>query len=116
MAARRDPLALRLTALDPACCVEDFEAVAREARGAPGFDAALLRAKALADEKRLLAASVLKRRGDLCACEIQAALGVSHATVSHHMACLESAGLVTSEKRGKWVHYRVVPAYQSLIP
>lgn len=112
-------LAKRLEALtgeEASCCSLDLQELAVGARGADGFEAALLRAKALSDEKRLLAAAVIKRRGELCACEIQAALGLTHATVSHHMRCLEQAGIVESERRGKWVHYRIAPDAQSLIP
>ena len=50
------------------------------------FSVTLVRARALADEQRLTAVAVLRREGELCACEIQAALGLTHATVSHHMA------------------------------
>ena len=36
--------------------------------------------------------------------------GRSQPTVSHHLKVLRDAGLVTSEKRGTWAWYRVVPA------
>jgi len=45
----------------------------------------------------------------LCACEFSDRLGLSAPTVSHHMKGLIEAGLVASEKRGLWVHYRLVP-------
>lgn len=48
--------------------------------------------------------------GQVCACDIVAWLGMAQPTVSHHMALLIRAGLVTGEKRGRWMHYRVVPA------
>ncbi|MYC84421.1 MAG: helix-turn-helix transcriptional regulator [Acidimicrobiia bacterium] len=35
-------------------------------------------------------------------------LGVSQPTVSHHLKILRQAGLVVSEKRGRWVYYRTV--------
>lgn len=109
-------LEARLSTLDPSCCVADFAALGREARAAPAFATALLRAKALSDDRRLLAAAVLKRRGEMCGCEIQAALGVSHATVSHHMSSLEDAGIVASEKRGKWVYYSLTAECRNLVP
>lgn len=108
-----DALAKRLETLtgeDGGCCVDDLQAVAAKLRGSKPFAAALARAKALGDERRLLALSLLKRRGELCACEIQAALGLTHATVSHHMSILTEAGLVEAERKGKWMHYRLAEA------
>ena len=29
------------------------------------------------------------------------------ATVSHHLSVLKNAGLVTDEKRGKWIYYEM---------
>lgn len=105
-----------LTGEDASCCVRDYQAEARAARAAPAFDAALLRAKALCDESRLLALSMIKRHGEMCACELQAALGLTHATVSHHMSCLREADLVEAERRGKWVHYRLTEAAKPYVP
>jgi uncharacterized membrane protein len=99
-----------LTGEDASCCVADFKADIVALRAAPIFSAALARHKALADEKRLTALALLKRHGTMCACEVQAALGLTHGTVSHHMALLHEAGLIESEKRGKWVHYSLTPA------
>lgn len=112
-------LAKRLEALtgqSAACCIEDFDALAAEARATDAFDVALLRAKAMCDEKRLLALALIKRRGSMCGCELQAALGLTHATVSHHMSSLQAAKLVTAEKRGKWVHYSISPEAQAIVP
>lgn len=120
MPLRVEPtLAKRLEALtgeEAACCVLPLQATVRAVRKAPAFDAALRRAKALADEKRLLALALLKRKGELCACEVQAALGLTHATVSHHMGVLLDAGLVASERRGKWTYYRATDDALPLIP
>ena len=97
----------RLTGEEAACCVPEYRGLWHEVRGSVGFRSSLARARALADESRLTAVAMLRRRPELCACEIQAALGVTHATVSHHMAVLESAGLVRSSRRGKWTYYRL---------
>lgn len=120
MASKVEPeLAKRLEALtgtDAACCVDDFRAEADAVMASPRFERALVRAKALCDEKRLLALALIKRRGEMCGCELQAALGVSHATVSHHMRALLEADLVTAEKRGKWVHYAIHPDAKPIVP
>ncbi len=45
------------------------------------------------------------REDSVCACDLETFLGLSQPTVSHHMKALKAAGLVTAEKRGRWVHY-----------
>ncbi len=44
---------------------------------------------------------------EVCACVFAERLGLTPPTVSHHMKALIGAGLVTSEKRGLWVYYRL---------
>ena len=46
---------------------------------------------------------------DLTAGEIAARFEISKPAVSQHLSGLENAGLVTSEKRGQYVHYSLVP-------
>lgn len=60
--------------------------------------------KALAHPARLRILAML-RGGDLCACQITAALGLAPSTVSAHVAELRRAGLVTERKDGRWVHF-----------
>jgi ArsR family transcriptional regulator len=43
-------------------------------------------------------------------CELVEPVGRSQPTVSHHLKILADAGMITGEKRGRWVWYRVVPA------
>jgi len=64
----------------------------------------------------MTAVSLLRRRPELCACEIQAVLGVSHATVSHHMRVLSKAGIVQGHRKGKWMYYRLASAAGVDIP
>ena len=45
---------------------------------------------------------------DLTAGEIAARFEMSKPAISKHLAVLENAGLVTSEKRGQFVHYALV--------
>ena len=44
---------------------------------------------------------------DVCACTFSEQLGLSPATVSHHMTVLRDAGLVAGRKDGLWVYYRI---------
>ncbi len=97
----------RLTGEEAACCLPEYRRLAERIRRARAFRSSLDGARALADENRLTALALLRRRGQLCACEIQAALGVTHATVSHHMRALTAAALVSAERRGKWMYYRL---------
>jgi len=62
--------------------------------------------KALRDPNRVKIFKMLQH-GELCVCEIQAALGVSQPTVSKHVKILEAAGLLSSRKDGLWVHYKL---------
>jgi DNA-binding transcriptional ArsR family regulator len=46
---------------------------------------------------------------ELSAGQIASRFEMSKAAVSQHLGVLENAGLVTSEKRGQFVFYRLVP-------
>lgn len=65
---------------------------------------------ALADPVRLRIVSMLldSPTGSSCGCDLEQPLGLSQPTVSHHLKVLRQAGLVEGERRGRWVHYRVV--------
>jgi DNA-binding transcriptional ArsR family regulator len=68
------------------------------------FKTAVSIAKALADETRLRALMLLAD-GPLCLCQIVEILGLAHSTISKHMSILQQAGLVTSQKKGRWMHF-----------
>lgn len=63
--------------------------------------------KALSDSNRLRIVNALGQADELCACQIIELLGVTGATVSNHIKILVTAGLVSSRKDGKWVHYKL---------
>ncbi|GAA4656716.1 metalloregulator ArsR/SmtB family transcription factor [Streptomyces chumphonensis] len=67
--------------------------------------------KALGDPVRLRLFSLVASHpgGEACVCDISD-VGVSQPTVSHHLKKLRQAGLLTAERRGTWVYYRVAPA------
>ena len=60
--------------------------------------------KAFADETRLRILHLLTR-GELCVCDIMAALRLPQSKVSRHLAYLRRAGVVRARKEGLWVHY-----------
>jgi len=64
---------------------------------------------ALADPVRLRLLSLIAAAGEVCSCELLAPLGRSQPTVSHHTKVLADAGLITGEKRGRWVWWSIVP-------
>ncbi len=64
---------------------------------------------ALADPVRLRLISLVAAAGEVCSCDLEGPLGKSQPTVSHHTKALADAGLLTGEKRGRWMIWRVVP-------
>ncbi len=64
---------------------------------------------ALADPVRLRLLSLIAAAGEICSCDLQAPLGKSQPTISHHTRVLSEAGLITGEKRGRWVWWSIVP-------
>jgi ArsR family transcriptional regulator len=70
--------------------------------------AALL--KALGDAHRLAIVATLARADDdVCVCDFTAGLPLNQPAVSHHLKILRESGLVTCERRGTWVYYRLAP-------
>jgi ArsR family transcriptional regulator len=65
---------------------------------------------ALADPVRLQLFSIVAAQGEVCSCDLEAPLGRSQPTISHHTKLLAEAGLIVGEKRGRWVWWRIDPA------
>jgi ArsR family transcriptional regulator, arsenate/arsenite/antimonite-responsive transcriptional repressor len=67
--------------------------------------------KALADPVRLRLLSLIAAapEGTACSCDLEEPVGKSQPTVSHHLAILAEAGLITKEKVGRWVNCTIVP-------
>ncbi len=64
---------------------------------------------AMADPVRLRLLSIIAASGEVCSCNLEEPLGRSQPTISHHTRLLSEAGLITGEKRGKWIWWRIVP-------
>ncbi|HAR46469.1 MAG: hypothetical protein A2X56_11145 [Nitrospirae bacterium GWC2_57_13] len=62
--------------------------------------------KALSDETRHRILKLLEQ-GELCVCDITAALDMVQPKVSFHLNVLKEAGLIRDRKEGRWVHYRL---------
>jgi ArsR family transcriptional regulator, arsenate/arsenite/antimonite-responsive transcriptional repressor len=64
---------------------------------------------ALADPTRLTILNMLlASQGDVCVCDITASFSLGQPTISHHLRILREAGLISGDKRGKWVYYSPV--------
>jgi len=64
---------------------------------------------ALADPTRMAIVRQLAADVETCACDFTSCCDVGQPTVSHHLRVLREAGIVTSERRGQWIFYRLSP-------
>jgi DNA-binding transcriptional ArsR family regulator len=64
---------------------------------------------ALADPTRLAIVRQLAQDTETCACDFTSCCDVGQPTVSHHLRVLREAGVVTSERRGQWIFYKLAP-------
>ena len=65
--------------------------------------------KALADPLRLRLLIACHDGGESCVCDLLEAFDVTAPSISYHLKILREAGLISSERRGTWVYYRVNP-------
>ena len=67
--------------------------------------------KAMGDPVRLRLLSLIASHagGEACVCDLSGVFELSGPTISHHLKVLREAGLITGERRGTWVYYRVRP-------
>jgi ArsR family transcriptional regulator, arsenate/arsenite/antimonite-responsive transcriptional repressor len=66
--------------------------------------------KAIGDTYRLrILATLARSTTEVCVCDFTDAFPLNQPTVSHHLRILREAELVTHERRGTWVYYRLAP-------
>src|SRR4051794_13808957 len=67
--------------------------------------------KALGDPVRLRLLSLIACHdgGEACVCELTDTFDLSAPTISHHLKVLRESGLITAERRGTWIYYRISP-------
>ena len=63
--------------------------------------------KTLADETRLRILMLLYAEGELCVCDIIAALLLPQSTVSRHLAYLKKSATVIDRREGLWIYYSI---------
>jgi ArsR family transcriptional regulator len=95
-----------VTSDSPAACCPPLAIRALTAERAAGIAPMF---KALGDPVRLRLMSMIASVDEACVCDLTDAFDVSPPTISHHLRVLREAGLVDSERRGTWVHYRIRP-------
>jgi len=64
--------------------------------------------RALGDPVRWAIVNEL-RHGTRCACALSDVAGVSPSLLSHHLKTLREAGLITGERRGRWIDFSLAP-------
>lgn len=65
--------------------------------------------KCLSDETRLMLVLLIAEQRELCVCEMTHALQESQPKVSRHLAQLRQCGLLSDQREGQWVYYRLAP-------
>ncbi|RPF19568.1 metalloregulator ArsR/SmtB family transcription factor [Myceligenerans xiligouense] len=85
--------------------------------GADAANAVAHTLRALADPLRLrmLSAIATDPDGETSAGELATLTDVAQPTVSHHLKVLRDVGLLTSERRGTFVLYRIAPGYRGAV-
>ena len=65
---------------------------------------------ALVDATRRRILALLVHQGELCVCELTAALDDIQPKISRHLAVLKDAGIVIPRREGTWMFYRLAGA------
>jgi ArsR family transcriptional regulator, arsenate/arsenite/antimonite-responsive transcriptional repressor len=103
---------LDLLPVAPAGAAECSVPLVREPIGETAAAALAQVFKALGDPVRLRLLSLIgaHQGGEVCVCDLTTAFDLTQPTISHHLKVLREAGIITSERRGTWAFYRMVPA------
>lgn len=63
--------------------------------------------KCLSEDTRLKSLLLITLKGELCVCDLISALQLSQPKVSRHLAELRKCGILSDNRRGKWVFYEL---------
>jgi ArsR family transcriptional regulator len=65
--------------------------------------------KAMGDPVRLRLLSLIASHegGEACVCDLSEVFELTGPTISHHLKVLREACLISGERRGTWIYYRV---------
>ncbi|WP_410631234.1 metalloregulator ArsR/SmtB family transcription factor [Amycolatopsis sp. cmx-4-83] len=100
------PKQLPLVAMDACCAPLDREPLTQD----QALELSHL-FKAMADPVRLRLLSLIASHagGEACVCDLTEAFDLTGPTISHHLKVLRESGLITGDRRGTWIYYRVHP-------
>ena len=97
-----DVIELKERSAGTRCCGNDNEARLSMAEAQEISDDLQI----LAHPIRIQILDILARNaGQVCVCDLEAALPVKQPTVSHHLKLLREAGLIDCERHGLWAYY-----------
>jgi ArsR family transcriptional regulator, lead/cadmium/zinc/bismuth-responsive transcriptional repressor len=71
--------------------------------------------RVLGDPSRCRLVYALLAAGEICVCDLAAAIGMSESSVSHHLRILRAHGLVRPRRQGKMVYYAPDDEHISLL-
>ena len=71
--------------------------------------------KLLSDPGRLLMVYALLEAGELCVCDLAAAVGSSESATSHQLRSMRLGGLVTFRKEGRIAYYRIADMHVRML-
>ena len=106
-----DPDACTVAAVDPAkvaAAVERLPSTEEVAELSDMF-------KLLGDPTRLRILYALVETGELCVCDLAAAVGAAETSVSHALRLLRMAGIVRSRRDGRMVFYAIEDHHVRLV-
>lgn len=70
--------------------------------------------RALSDETRWRIVHLVRDRA-LCVCELADILEMPQSSVSSHVQIIRKAGMIESERRGKWTYFRINQKHRQLL-
>ncbi len=74
--------------------------------------------KAMGDETRLNLLLTISKEESVdgaCICDLTPDTNLAQSTVSHHMKILVEAGLLSRTQKGKWAHFSLTPAAETML-
>ena len=69
----------------------------------------------LGDPNRVRILFALLEAGELCVCDLAAAVGMEESTVSHALRLLRTSGIVRNRRDGRTMHYQLADAHVRLL-
>ncbi len=72
--------------------------------------------KSLSEPVRIRIITLLLQRESLCVCDMVTVLELGQSLVSRHLNTLKNAGIVTAQRQGAWMHYRITDDFRNDYP